>query len=79
LFPGIFSISGIFAAMKRLLTKYRLEATGVVLGTAAGLGYWYFSGCESGSCYITSDPLYSSLYGGFTGALLLGLFRKEKK
>lgn len=47
-------------------------ALGAVLGAAAGFAYWYFVGCQSGSCPITSSPIISTLYGAGVGALLLG-------
>ncbi len=45
-------------------------AIGVVLGAIAGYAYYYFIGCSSGSCGITSDPLNSTLYGTMVGVLL---------
>ena len=41
----------------------------VVIGGLSGLLYFYFIGCKSGSCSITSDPYMSMVWGG-----LLGLF-----
>ncbi len=43
---------------------------GAVLGGAAGYAYWYFVGCHSGTCLITSRPVNSSLYGMLMGVLL---------
>jgi len=42
---------------------------GIVIGGLAGFLYYYFVGCSSGSCPITSNPYMSIIYGG-----LLGLF-----
>ena len=42
---------------------------GITLGGLAGFLYYYFVGCSSGSCAITSSPYMSTIYGG-----LLGLF-----
>ncbi len=50
----------------------------VVVGALAGYLYWYFIGCSSGSCAITSSPVNSTLYGAFMGFLLSSSFRKEK-
>jgi len=58
--------------------KYLKWSVGIVLGAAAGFAYWYFIGCTSGSCAITSSPVNSSLYGGLMGALLLNLFPDRK-
>jgi uncharacterized protein YcfJ len=43
---------------------------GCVLGAVAGYAYYYFIGCESGTCAITSKPLNSSLYGALIGGFL---------
>jgi hypothetical protein len=41
----------------------------IIIGGVAGFLYYYFIGCNSGSCGITSDPYMSIMWGG-----LLGLF-----
>ena len=43
---------------------------GLVIGAAGGYLYWYYVGCVSGSCAITSSPVNSSLYGGLMGGLM---------
>lgn len=43
----------------------------VLLGVAAGYAYWYFIGCNSGSCPITSNWYTSVTYGGIVGATWL--------
>lgn len=65
--------------MKNLITKYKLELIGVGLGSIAGWLYWYYVGCASGSCAITSSPVNSSLYGAMMGGILLSMFKKDKK
>jgi len=45
-------------------------ALGVVLGGIVGYAYFYFIGCQSGTCPITSNPLISTAYGSLVGALL---------
>lgn len=47
-------------------------------GGLAGLVYYYFVGCSTGSCPITSNPITSMLYLGLVGWLLSGLFEKER-
>lgn len=64
--------------MTALLSKYKLEVIGLILGAIAGFLYWKFIGCASGTCMITSKPLNSSLYGAFMGYLVLSMFKKEK-
>jgi hypothetical protein len=44
---------------------------GVVIGGIAGFMYYYFVGCKSGSCAITSSPYMSVLWGGFMGFFLI--------
>ncbi|MGZ3898879.1 MAG: DUF6132 family protein [Bacteroidia bacterium] len=64
--------------MKSLFNKYRFELLGAFVGAVGGLAYWYFIGCSSGSCSITSSPVNSSIYGFLMGALLFSTFKKEK-
>lgn len=42
---------------------------GLVVGAAGGYAYYYFIGCNSGSCPITSNPTSSILYGTLIGAV----------
>ena len=43
----------------------------IVLGSALGYAYWYFIGCASGSCPITSHWYTTVAYGGIAGATFL--------
>ena len=65
--------------MKNIVIKYKLELIGVVLGSIAGWFYWYFVGCASGTCAITSSPINSSLYVAMMGGILAGMLKKEEK
>lgn len=56
-----------------------LTSIGVVIGAIVGYGYYYYVGCASGTCAITSKPINSTLYGGLMGGLLFNIFVKEKK
>jgi hypothetical protein len=40
-----------------------------VAGASLGFGYYYFIGCQSGSCPITSNPVISTLYGTLIGVV----------
>jgi hypothetical protein len=63
--------------MKRFIAKYKLTFIGAVVGAFAGLAYWYFVGCSTGSCAITSNPINSTLYFAFAGGLILNTFSSE--
>lgn len=65
--------------MKNIIIKYKLELIGVGLGSVVGWCYWYFVGCASGTCAITSSAVNSSLYGAMMGGILASIFKKEKK
>ncbi|WP_413997797.1 DUF6132 family protein [Flavobacterium sp. W1B] len=56
-----------------------ITSIGIVIGAVAGYFYYYFVGCASGTCAITSKPLNSTLYGSFTGGLLFNMFVKDNK
>jgi len=49
---------------------------GIVIGAIGGFAYYYFIGCSSGSCPITSNPFLMTGYGVFFGAVLF--FKKKK-
>ena len=59
-----------------------ITSIGVVVGLISGYAYYHYIGCISGTCYITSKPLNSTLYGGVLGGLffnMIGDFFKKKK
>jgi len=60
------------------IVKHKLTILGIVIGAVGGYVYYYFVGCSSGSCSITSRPLNSTVYGALMGGLLLSIFQKEK-
>jgi hypothetical protein len=62
--------------MRTAILKWSI---GIILGAAAGYLYWYYIGCNSGSCAITSSPVNSALYGSLMGGLLLNTFESKKK
>jgi len=64
--------------MKKWFKSNVLYLVGAILGAAAGYVYWMQVGCLSGTCAITSKPLNSTLYGAVMGALLLGIFKKDR-
>jgi hypothetical protein len=42
----------------------------IAAGGAAGFAYYYFVGCHTGTCPITSSPYISTAYGGLIGFFL---------
>ena len=58
------------------IRKNWLILAGILTGAIGGYLYYYFIGCSSGSCVITSRPLNSTLYGAVMGGLLFGIFKK---
>lgn len=60
----------------KFIRKNILIITGVLIGAAAGFLYYWFIGCESGSCAITSKPVNSTIYGAVMGGLLMSFFKK---
>ena len=65
--------------MKKWFNNNWLYIIGAALGAVAGYLYWMQIGCASGTCAITSKPINSTLYGAMMGALLLGIFKKDKR
>ena len=49
------------------------------IGMIAGYAYYYYIGCNSGTCAITSDPLISTGYGLGAGLLMGWESKKDKK
>ena len=64
--------------MKRSIKDYALTLMGAVIGGAAGYAYYFYIGCTSGTCSITSSPVMSVIWGAVMGGLLLSLFKKKK-
>ncbi len=63
--------------MKKLLA-YKITLIGVVLGAIGGYLYYYYIGCATGNCGITSKPLNSTLYGALMIGLVGNLFEKKE-
>lgn len=62
--------------MSRIVRNWKVLVGGA-LGALVGYGYYYFIGCNSGSCPITSKPLPSTAWGAMIG--LIWTFPESKK
>lgn len=49
----------------------------VLIGAVLGFAYYYFIGCNTGSCPITSNPYTTTGYGALLG--LIWVFPTKKK
>ena len=49
------------------------------IGMIAGFAYYYFIGCTSGSCPITSNPWLSTGYGALVGLVFTSWKPKNKE
>lgn len=54
--------------------SFWISFTAIVLGGTGGFLYYYFVGCSTGSCGITSNPYSSIAFGS-----VLGLFLTNRK
>jgi len=63
------------------MTKKAIIITtiGIVVGAIAGYTYYFYVGCVSGTCAITSKPLNSTVYGALMGGLVFNMFVKSPK
>lgn len=66
-------------SMKKWLLNNKLTVLGVILGAIGGYLYYYFIGCASGTCGITSSPVNSTLYFAVIGGLVMNLIKPETK
>ena len=62
--------------MKQIIIKRVLP---IVAGALLGFAYYYYIGCNSGSCAISSNPYISTVYGGLIGFLLSFPSKRKKK
>ena len=58
--------------------KYTKMLSGLGVGAILGFAYYYYIGCASGTCAITSNPYISTAYGAMIGLIFVWP-EKEKK
>ncbi len=56
---------------KPVLKKWLFRVVPVLLGAMGGYAYYFFIGCVSGTCPITSNPWISTAYGAGIGFFLI--------
>lgn len=64
--------------MKEFVRKHIIKIIVIIVGGAGGFSYYYFIGCASGTCPITSNPYISVIYGAVLGYLFSDIFKKKK-
>lgn len=64
--------------MSTFLKKNLFALIGLAAGAIGGYAYYYFIGCNTGSCPLTSNPYISVIFGAVIGYLLLDMFKKKE-
>jgi len=59
--------------MNKKILRYVI---GAVIGAGLGYLYYWFVGCQSGTCPISSNPYISTIYGSIIGVLISIAFEK---
>jgi Family of unknown function (DUF6132) len=65
--------------MNTFLKKHILQLSGMITGGIGGFLYYFYIGCSSGTCPISSNPYISIGYGGLLGYLLFDMFKRKEK
>lgn len=65
--------------MKQWILKNKFSITLTFIGAIIGYSYWYFVGCESGTCAITSVWYRTTIYGAIMGWLVGDLINDKLK
>jgi hypothetical protein len=61
------------------IRKWSKRILPLILGAAGGYLYYYFVGCVTGSCPITSNPWLSTGYGALAGLVFISWKPKNKE
>lgn len=60
-----------------IILKNKLAIIGIAIGASAGFLWYYYVGCVSGTCPITSNPWSSTIYGSVMGGLAFSSLGKK--
>ena len=55
--------------VSRKTSRWLRMGIGICAGALLGFGYYYFVGCESGGCPLTSNPAITVSYGAILGGV----------
>ncbi|MDD4115913.1 MAG: DUF6132 family protein [Massilibacteroides sp.] len=61
-----------------MVRKHWAYLAGALMGGVGGYFYWFYIGCSSGTCPITSSPSMSVLWGAILGSLILSTIFETK-
>ena len=67
--------------MDKVMSLMKENASYLIGGLLGGIGgylYWYYIGCSSGTCPITSSPTMSVIWGGLLGAIVVNMLFSKK-
>lgn len=65
--------------VKNWILTHKKNIILAIIGAIVGYLYWYYVGCESGSCAITSVWYRTTIYGALMGWLLSDVSLKQTK
>jgi uncharacterized membrane protein YesL len=65
---------------ERLKSAFQIRhIIGLVTGGLSGFLYYYFVGCQSGTCALKSNPFYNIAMGLLLGYLIADMIKIKKK
>jgi len=65
--------------VKNWILTHKKNIILAIIGAIAGYLFWYYVGCESGSCAITSVWYRTTIYGALMARLLSDVSFKQTK
>jgi len=65
--------------MKDFLKQQIISIIFTAIGAFAGILYWHFIGCSTGTCPLTSHWYTSFLFGGLAGYLIGDILKDIRK